>query len=88
MCDNKYIKRGYRIGFNTNFKIFKSLFVVHNESVNVWSHICGVFLFLALVAYTLLNLAPPGIYNTKPENFAYKWLGNGFYAPHPSTFML
>ena len=70
MFDNKHIRRGYRIGFNTNLKIFKSLFVIHNESVNIWTHLCGMVLFFALVAYTLMHLAPPGIYNKTNGDFA------------------
>jgi adiponectin receptor len=50
--DNEFILRGYRIGFNTKAKIIKSLFMLHNESVNVWSHLIGVFVFIALFIYT------------------------------------
>jgi hypothetical protein len=50
--DNEYILRGYRIGFNTKAKILKSIFMLHNESVNVWSHLIGVFVFIALLIYT------------------------------------
>lgn len=38
MKDNDKITHGYRINFNTPGKIFRSLFMVHNESVNIWSH--------------------------------------------------
>ena len=50
--DNEFILRGYRIGFNTKAKIIKSLFMLHNESVNVWSHLFGVLVFIALLIYT------------------------------------
>ncbi len=50
--DNEFILRGYRIGFNTKTKIIKSLFMLHNESVNVWSHLFGMLVFIALLIYT------------------------------------
>ena len=46
--DNEYIEKGYRLNFSSTRKIFKSLFMVHNESVNVWSHLIGVFLFFSI----------------------------------------
>jgi adiponectin receptor len=50
MKDNLHITHGYRINFNSPKKIWKSLFMIHNESVNIWSHclpamIIIVFLF-------------------------------------------
>ena len=50
--DNEYIKRGYRNNFNSIKKILRSLFMVHNESVNVWTHLLGLFLVFALLFYT------------------------------------
>jgi ABC-type transport system involved in cytochrome bd biosynthesis fused ATPase/permease subunit len=38
MKDNLGITHGYRINFNNPKKILRSLFMVHNESVNIWSH--------------------------------------------------
>jgi adiponectin receptor len=38
MKDNEHITHGYRINFDSPKKILKSLFMVHNESVNIWSH--------------------------------------------------
>jgi hypothetical protein len=32
--------------------------MLHNESVNVWSHILGVLLFLVLLLWTTLCLSP------------------------------
>ena len=50
--DNEFILRGYRIGFNTKSKIMKSMLMLHNESVNVWSHLIGVLVFIVLLIYT------------------------------------
>lgn len=59
MIDNEYIWRGYRIGFNTHSKIIRSLFILHNESVNVWSHLIGAICFVLLILYTFTHMAPP-----------------------------
>lgn len=56
--DNLYITRGYRINHNTCWSIFKSLFSCHNEFVNVWSHICGVIVFLVLLASVWSDVLP------------------------------
>jgi len=58
MLDNEYIHNGYRIGFNTTCEAFKSLFMLHNESVNVWSHLVGVLIFVGLIVYTIIQLGP------------------------------
>lgn len=58
IVDNEYIKRGYRINFNSKKRICKSLFMLHNESVNVWSHLIGVGCFIGLLIYTLIVLSP------------------------------
>lgn len=44
----KYIKRGYRINFN-NTQLVKSLFMLHNETVNVWTHLIGMFIFIVII---------------------------------------
>lgn len=56
--DNEYIKGGYRINFNSAKKIFRSLFMVHNESMNIWSHLLGVILFITFVVYIAVYITP------------------------------
>lgn len=60
--DNEFILRGYRIGFNSRPKILKSLFLLHNETVNVWSHLIGVIVFLGLLIYTSVALYASNTY--------------------------
>ena len=50
---NEYIKNGYRLNCDSVFKSLKTLFVLHNESVNVWSHLIGAILFMLLIFYTI-----------------------------------
>lgn len=58
LIDNEYIHTGYRINFNSSKKICKSLFMLHNESVNVWSHLIGVAIFIGLLFWTIFQLSP------------------------------
>ena len=50
--DNEYIKYGYILNCNTYSKTFKSLFICHNELVNIWSHLLSGIFFICLIWYT------------------------------------
>ena len=52
--NNEYLKGGYRLNCITNNKIFKSLFVCHNDSVNVWLHLLGTVGAIVLIFYTAI----------------------------------
>lgn len=55
MVDNTHITDGYRINFNTPSKIIKSLFMIHNESINIWSHcLPAVFFCFILISFLLV----------------------------------
>ena len=55
--DNEFIHTGYRLYFNSFRKIIRSLFMWHNESINVWSHLLGFLLFLSILVYTLFFIS-------------------------------
>ena len=58
MKDNIDITHGYRINFNNPKKIIKSLFMIHNESVNIWTHLCpAIFIFLLILYISMLSLS-------------------------------
>ncbi|XP_027331525.1 heptahelical transmembrane protein 1 [Abrus precatorius] len=57
MKDNEYILRYYRANWPLKVAFF-SLFRWHNETLNVWTHLIGFFLFLGL---TLANLMKPRV---------------------------
>jgi len=57
LIDNEYITGGYRINHFSFRAALSSLFSLHNESVNVWSHLLGMLFFAALIAYSGLFLA-------------------------------
>ncbi|RIA89733.1 hemolysin-III related-domain-containing protein [Glomus cerebriforme] len=46
MQDNKDILQGYRRPTFSYLKCAQSLFYIHNESVNIWSHLIGAILFI------------------------------------------
>jgi len=46
MANGSYLETGFRINFNTYQQAFSSFFMVHNESVNVWSHCAGALCFV------------------------------------------
>ena len=52
--DNEFLKGGYRLNCITYQKIFKSLFVCHNDSVNVWLHLLGTIGAIVLIFYTAI----------------------------------
>ncbi|XP_064958651.1 heptahelical transmembrane protein ADIPOR3-like [Musa acuminata AAA Group] len=53
--DNEYILGYYRSEWPLK-QILLSIFTVHNETLNVWTHLIGFFLFLALTIYTAMKV--------------------------------
>ena len=49
MVDNKYLLSGYRLNFNSFKCAVKSLFIKHNELMNVWTHLIGALIFVTLL---------------------------------------
>ncbi|KAI3665643.1 hypothetical protein L6452_44272 [Arctium lappa] len=56
MKDNEYILGHYRAEWPLK-QIFLSIFTLHNETLNVWTHLIGFFLFLTLTIYSA-NMLP------------------------------
>ena len=60
----EYILRGYRVGLSMK-ETFLSMFVLHNETVNVWTHLIGSLYFL----YALIVFGPvPASYISSNSN--------------------
>ncbi|CAM8985713.1 unnamed protein product [Rhodiola kirilowii] len=79
--DNEYILRHYRSEWPLKH-ILKSLFSVHNETGNVWTHLIGFFLFLALTIYTALKI--PNVGDLHPL----RWLVSCILLPFSETGLL
>ncbi|OLN97193.1 ADIPOR-like receptor SPBC12C2.09c [Colletotrichum chlorophyti] len=56
--DNAYIISGYRPDSNSYLASFRSLSYLHNESVNIWSHLLGALAFLVGGAFLYAVIAP------------------------------
>jgi adiponectin receptor len=69
--DNHYIISGYRPASNSYLASFKSIFHLHNETVNIYTHLLGSFLFLllSLSLYNVLYTRYP--YATKEDVYAF-----------------
>lgn len=65
--DNEYIKKGYLLYCDSICKAIKSLFCMHNESINIWSHLLGAIFFIFLIGYTAIFITnyKTQIYNVK-----------------------
>ena len=57
MQDNEYIKGGYLLNCTTFKKTFKSLFMCHNETINIWTHLLSAIFFFALIFYTSIFIS-------------------------------
>ncbi|CAK8539621.1 unnamed protein product [Lathyrus sativus] len=53
--DNEYILGHYRSEWPMK-QVLLSIFTIHNETLNVWTHLIGFFLFLALTIYTAMKI--------------------------------
>ena len=56
--DNKHLTTGWRICYHTYWECARSLFQIHNETMNVWSHLIGALFFMFMALYVLIYLAP------------------------------
>ena len=63
--DNEYIKYGYILNCNTYSRTLKSLFICHNETVNIWSHLLSAIIFIYLIWYTANYISN---YNSQLKN--------------------
>ncbi|KAL3616157.1 Heptahelical transmembrane protein 4 [Castilleja foliolosa] len=65
--DNEYIRGHYRCEWPLK-QILLSVFTIHNETLNVWTHLIGFFLFLSLTIYTV-KMVPNVVDLPRLQNF-------------------
>jgi adiponectin receptor len=53
--DNEYILGHYRSEWPMK-QVLLSMFSIHNETLNVWTHLIGFFIFLSLTIYTAMKV--------------------------------
>jgi adiponectin receptor len=49
--DNDFLVKGHRPPMNSYWKCFKSIFRVHTETGNIWTHLLGSIAFTAIAVY-------------------------------------
>eukprot|EP00897_Mesotaenium_endlicherianum_P005331 jgi/Mesen1/4826/ME000243S03997 len=66
---NEYILRYYRADWSLKHTLL-SLFDIHNETVNIWTHLIGFIIFLWLTLDIALREWPPFMYKTEMQTGA------------------
>ncbi|ORY73413.1 hemolysin-III related-domain-containing protein [Leucosporidium creatinivorum] len=87
-ADNHYILTGYRRTLNSYWLCFKSIFSVHNETVNIWTHLVGSAVALLSLAYALSFLSAEASQATGRRGWMAPFAGIPFPFPsadHPSV---
>ena len=53
-CDfqkiGSYLETGYRINFCTHVQARNSLFLLHNDTLNIWTHFIGSLYYMVMLA--------------------------------------
>ncbi|KAL2607404.1 hypothetical protein R1flu_025977 [Riccia fluitans] len=57
--DNEFIFKHYRSDWPLR-EALGSIFTIHNETLNIWTHLVGFFVFMGLTIYTAMKLPPVG----------------------------
>ena len=62
--DNIHLKFGYRIFHNRYSDCVRSIFSIHTETVNIWTHLIAALIFLSLIPYIAISLKPTSLHET------------------------
>ncbi|KAK1910857.1 hypothetical protein P3342_008737 [Pyrenophora teres f. teres] len=72
--DNEFILRSHRRATNSYLRSLKSVFRVHNETVNIWSHLVGAAIFFSAAVLLYLRRNSKGLrddrYSTNADDVA------------------
>jgi len=71
--DLEEIITGYRINYTTNRDVLRSLFIMHNETINIWSHGLGFFVFVGILGYVITHLAPNSFHSYPQRDYVSRW---------------
>ncbi|GAA5870331.1 hypothetical protein JCM16303_001966 [Sporobolomyces ruberrimus] len=77
--DNHFIETGYRRLQGSYWRCLKTIPRIHNESVNIWTHLIGSFVAVLTLAFFLLDLSPNQSYNDHRKG----WLAPLSSIPYP-----
>lgn len=81
LADNEFVRRGYRVHFS--FKLcLVSLFKLHNETLNVWTHLVGTLMFFVLMIATFVKILPSIAHKRSPIPTDYAVFAVFFFGAH------
>ena len=70
------MKTGYRIGFHSYKDAARSIFMIHNETMNIWTHFLGALGFVCVVFYVIIYMQPVSLRDDTP--LSDRWLSGKF----------
>ena len=68
MQSDPYIRRGYRRQLNSFSACLRSIFHLHNESVNIWSHLLPTLFYLSVLLATDYSILHNGVDISTADN--------------------
>ena len=68
MQSDPYIRRGYRRQLDSFSACFQSIFYLHNESVNIWSHLLPTLVYLSVLLATDYKILHNGVTLSTADN--------------------
>ena len=68
MQSDPYIRRGYRRQLDSFSACLQSIFHLHNESVNIWSHILPTLFYLSVLLATDYSILHNGVDLSAADN--------------------
>ncbi|KAK1275267.1 hypothetical protein QJS04_geneDACA001720 [Acorus gramineus] len=84
--DNEFIINYYRSEWPLKETIF-SIFSVHNETLNVWTHLFGFLIFLALTLFTSTNVPLTQIMETDLQKMQLDFMSHLPFKPNTSSHL-
>ena len=62
--------------------------MLHNESVNVWTHFLGAVIFIYFIINSYFQLAPPGIYTKLSGLVSDPWSSSEWFAFNRTSILV
>nr|CCC94032.1 conserved hypothetical protein [Trypanosoma congolense IL3000] len=62
LCDNASILTGYRMNYTTEMCV-RSVFALHNETFNIWTHLFGFVVFVVVITFFFVGVLVPSLFH-------------------------
>jgi adiponectin receptor len=69
MVDNHDLLTGYRLNFKTPKRLLRTMFMKHNELLNIWTHLIGSLIFIGFLIFIIC-------YKPKNDMIVPLWVSN------------